>query len=289
VVEKTFQVQPGVHLTVATHGGEIRLSTSDDPVVRVVAKEHVRAGSDAEADAILQKLDLVIEQHGDEIVATSKYASDGGFHFGSWPPVQVDFVITAPRRASVDLRTAGGDIVVGDVDGPVVARTSGGEIELGKIGGEIDASTSGGNVRIDEGRANVRLSTSGGNISAGRVAGPAELRTSGGDIRVDEVENTLTAKTSGGSVRAIFKGALKGDCTLATSGGEVKATVGTGTGFRLEASTSGGEVNAAGLTITIDGGGQGKSRLSGAVNGGGPVLKLHSSGGDIVIASRKDA
>jgi hypothetical protein len=60
-------------------------------------------------------------------------------------------------------------------------------------------------------------------------------------------------------------------------------------GFQLDAATSGGDVNAAGLTITIDRGGQGKSSLSGAVNGGGPVLKLRSSGGDIVVASRKDA
>jgi hypothetical protein len=288
-VEKTFQVQPGVRLTVSTFGGQIKVVTSDDPVVKVVAKEHIRADSDAEADALLQKLELVIEQRGDEVVATAKYPSEMGFHFGSWPPVQVEFVITAPKRASVNLRTSGGDIGVGDLDGTVDARTSGGEIELGKIGGTIDASTSGGNMRIDEGRGEVKLSTSGGNISAGRVAGPTELKTSGGDIRIDEVDDTLTAKTSGGSVRAVFKGALKGDCTLSTSGGEVKATVGTGVGFHLDASTSGGEVSAGGLTITIDSGGPGKSHLSGSVNGGGPTLRLHSSGGDIVIASRKDA
>jgi DUF4097 and DUF4098 domain-containing protein YvlB len=134
----------------------------------------------------------------------------------------------------------------------------------------------------------VRLSTSGGNISAGRVAGPADLRTSGGDIRIDAAENTLAAHTSGGDVRAVFSGPLKGDCSLSTSGGEVRATVGQAAGFQLEASTSGGEVNAAGITITIDRGGLGKSTLSGSVNGGGPLLKLHSSGGDIVVASRKD-
>ena len=287
-VEKTFTVQAGVKLTVSTHGGEISVASSNDPVVKVVAKEHIRADSDVEADKILEKLELVIEQRGNEIVATAKYPSESGFHFGSWPPVSVDFVITTPRQASVDLRTSGGDITVGNIDGTVNARTSGGEIELGKIGGVIDAATSGGNMKIDEGLASVKLSTSGGNISAGRVAGPTELKTSGGDIRVDEADDVLTAKTSGGSVRAIFKGPLKGDCTLSTSGGAVKATVGSGAAFHLDASTSGGEVSAAGLTITIDSGGPGKSHLSGEVNGGGPNLRLHSSGGDITI-SRKDA
>ncbi len=288
VVEKSFQVQPGVNLTVSTSGGDIRVVPSSDSVVKVVAKEHIRAKSEEEADEVLQKLDLVIEQHGDSVVATASYKEGVGFHFGNWPPVQVDFIVTVPSRASVDLKTSGGDVVVGDLNGTVRAHTSGGEIALGKISDDIEASTSGGNVRLDEGRGNVKLSTSGGNISAGRVVGPADLRTSGGDIRIDSVENTLTAHTSGGDVRAVFAGPLKGDCSLSTSGGEVKATVGQGAGFQLDASTSGGEVNAAGLTITIERGGLGKSTLSGAVNGGGPVLKLHSSGGDIVVASRKD-
>jgi hypothetical protein len=98
------------------------------------------------------------------------------------------------------------------------------------------------------------------------------------------VENTLEAKTSGGDVSATFVGTLRGDSLLSTSGGRVKATVESKAAFQLDASTSGGGVEAAGFTITIDKGGVGKSRLSGAVNGGGPLLKLRSSGGDIVLS-----
>jgi hypothetical protein len=286
VVEKTFTVQPGVHLKVATSGGNIRIETSADPVVRVVAKEHIRAGSEAEADEALKKLDLTIEQSGDEVVATASYEGGMGFHFGSWPPVEVEFVITAPSSASAELKTSGGDESVGDLAGAVHARTSGGNIKLGSIGGDVDASTSGGNVGLAEGRGSVRLSTSGGNVTVDRIAGPAELETSGGDIRVDSVGNTLTARTSGGDVKAAFVGPLKGDCTLSTSGGEVKASVAKDAGFQLDASTSGGEVDAAGITITIDHGGIGRSSLSGQVNGGGPVLKLRSSGGDIKVVPR---
>ena len=65
-----------------------------------------------------------------------------------------------------------------------------------------------------------------------------------------------------------------------------KATVGKGAAFELDASTSGGEVDAAGITITIDHGGMGRSSLSGQVNGGGPLLTLRSSGGDIKVVTR---
>jgi hypothetical protein len=285
VVEKTFQVQPGVHLKASTSGGDVRITSSSGSVVTVVAKEHIRASSEAEADEVLKKLDLTIAQNGNEVVASASCGSSG-FHFGSWPPVQVDFLITVPVSASVELKTSGGDVVVGDLAGEVRAHTSGGDVKLGSIGGEIDASTSGGNVSLVEGRGNVRLSTSGGNVSVDHIVGTAVLKTSGGDIKIESVENTLMAETSGGDVKAGFKGALKGDCELSTSGGEVRATVSRDAAFHLDASTSGGEVNASGLTITIDRGGAGKSSLAGLVNGGGPLLKLRSSGGNIDVVTR---
>jgi hypothetical protein len=287
VVEKSFQVQPGVRLVASTSGGEIKVIESKDLAVRVVAKEHIRASDDAEADAILKNLDLRIEQVGNEVRATSTYNGQWGFHLSPWPPVEVDFLVYVPSSASVDVKTSGGDLLVGNIEGSVRAKTSGGEIKLGRIGSEIDASTSGGDVQLDEGRAATRLSTSGGTISVGRVAGPANLRTSGGDIRIDSVGDTVDAETSGGSVRAVFDGPLKGNCSLSTSGGEVKATVGSSVGLHLEARTSGGDANASGLTIRIDQGGPGKSTLTGDVNGGGPVLRLRSSGGDIDVISRK--
>jgi DUF4097 and DUF4098 domain-containing protein YvlB len=287
VVEKSFQVQPGVNLRVVTSGGWIQVVSSPDSVVKVTAKERITASSEAEADVVLQKLDLSIEQHGNGIEATASYKDGSFMHFGTWPPIEVDFIVTVPASTSVDLKTSGGDIEVGDLDGSVLVRTSGGGIKLGTIGGEIDAQTSGGNVELAEARAKVSLSTSGGDISAKRLDGPADLKTSGGDIQVGIAEGTLAAATSGGSVKAQLKGPLKGDCTLSTSGGEVKVTVDPSASFHLDASTGGGDVDAAGLTITIARGGMGKSSLSGDVNGGGPSLTLRSSGGSIKIAAHK--
>jgi hypothetical protein len=287
VVEKTFTVQPGGNLHVETQGGNVTVEPSNDSVVKIIAKEKIHASSDSEADEILKKLTLTMEQSGNAIFAEAKYEKMfSGFHMGSWPPVQVDFVVTVPASFATDLRTSGGDIIVGDLAGKVLAHTSGGDIKLGHIAADVDASTSGGNVSLVDGSGSVHLRTSGGNVFVGRAVGPTDLSTSGGDIKVDSVENTLHAGTSGGDVRAGLSGALKGDCVLSTSGGRVIATVDKGVGFHLDASTSGGDVEAGGLTITIERGGQGKSRLAGDVNGGGPLLKLRSSGGDVVVNTR---
>ena len=285
-VEKTFTVQPGGRLHVETQGGEIRVMPGTDSVVKITAREKIRADSDTEADDLLKKLELSLEQTGNDVSATSRYEQRlPGFHWGSWPPVQVDFIITVPASFATDLHTSGGGITIGDLNGKVNARTSGGGIHLGKIGADVDARTSGGSVTLDEAKGEVKLGTSGGNITVGKVAGPADLSTSGGSIKVDSVIGALHAATSGGNIRAGISGPLKDDCVLSTSGGSVRISIDKKAAFRLDASTSGGSVNAEGLTITLEKSNSSRSRLAGDVNGGGPLLKLRSSGGSIDLKS----
>jgi hypothetical protein len=284
VVEQSFPVSGAGSLHVETAGGTIRVVPASDQVVRVKAKQRIKADSEAEADEVLKKLALTIEQQGNDVRAVAKYESrSGGFHFGSWPPVQVDFEISVPAGFATDLHTAGGGITVGDLAGKASLRTSGGSITLGKMGGPVDARTSGGSIALAEARGPVELKTSGGNITAGRVAGPADLSTSGGSIKIESAEAQLQAHTSGGSIRAGINGALKDECTLSTSGGSVRVTLDKGAAFRLDASTSGGDVDAEGLTLTLEKGSRSRGRLAGAVNGGGPLLKLRASGGSISI------
>ncbi|MBI2512544.1 MAG: DUF4097 family beta strand repeat protein [Opitutae bacterium] len=283
-VEKTFTVQPGGKFTGTTQGGDIKVMTADVAEVRVIARQTIRADSDKEADALLQDLHFRLEQQGNDVVAEAKYErSNSGFHWKNWPPVTVDYTVTVPRTYDLDLGTSGGDVEVGSVKGTVKARTSGGDLKFAKIDGDLDGRTSGGNIRLDEGTAKAHLHTSGGDIVVNRAGGPTTVSTSGGNIELRSVEELLGANTSGGDIRAYITGPIKQDTELGTSGGQVVVHVKKDVGFKLDASTSGGDVDAEGLTITIEKGGMGKSKLVGSVNGGGPRLKLRSSGGDIKV------
>jgi Putative adhesin len=282
-VEKTFTVQPGGTLKVETQGGDIKVLTGPGNEVKVTATERINASSEAKADELLKQLELTIEQQGDNVTAKAKFADGAGWHGGNWPPVNVSFSIIVPARYNVDLNTSGGDIGVASINGRARLRTSGGNLKLERVDGEVDGGTSGGDINLQEGTANVKLNTSGGNIHVDRAGGEADLSTSGGDIVINSVQGRVKAGTSGGGVTASIAGALKGDCKLTTSGGTVTVTVDKAAAFDLKAHTSGGDVEAAGLTITIEKGGIGKSSLAGKVNGGGPQLYLGSSGGDIRI------
>lgn len=310
-VEKTFTVQPGGLLKATTQGGDIEVRSTDTHEVRVIARQTIDASSEAKADELLEQLALSMEQQGNEVICEAKYGERQRFRWNfSGQPVRVDFIVAVPKNfnadlktaqaeaqgkldaglfkatINLDLRTSGGDISVGDLNGEVKARTSGGDIKIAKIDGDLTAHTSGGDIYVREGTASAKLHTSGGNVRVERAGGRTEVSTSGGDIRLDEVKELVSARTSGGNIHAFITGPLTDDTELGTSGGDVVVNLRRDIGFQLDARTSGGEVDAEGLTITIDRGGVGKSRLVGTVNGGGPTLKLRSSGGNIDIRTK---
>lgn len=286
VVERSFAVSGTGHLYVDTEAGEIRVEPGDASTIQVSARQRIAASTEAEADELLQKLQLDFEQKGNDVRIVSRYERRiAAFRFGSWPPVKVDFVVKVPRAYTTELVTSGGAITVGSLDGKASARTSGGPIRFGRMGGAVSARTSGGNISLDGAHGAVELRTSGGHITVGEIDGPAELSTSGGSIRAESVAGAIRASTSGGSIRAGLSGPLTSDSHLSTSGGSVRLNLDSAAAFQLDASTSGGRVDAEGLTIRLDKGGS-RSRLAGAVNGGGPLVKLRSSGGGIEIRGR---
>ena len=281
-VEKVFTVSPDGSLHVSTQGGYVHLTVATGDKATVTAHERIRADSEAEADELLSKYTLTIEQNGSDISAISEHEHGLSWNWGP-APVTVNFDVAVPAKFMAEVKTSGGDITVTDRAGDLKLRTSGGNISMGNVTASIDARTSGGDIVLESASGEVELHTSGGDVKVGPIAGGSRIYTSGGTIRIKGTGAPMVAETSGGDITDDFSGPLKGDVTLSTSGGEVKVNIDPKSSFQLDASTSGGSVKAHGLTITIEDGGSGHSRLRGSVNGSGPMLKLHSSGGDIAV------
>lgn len=280
-LSKSFAVAPGGTLQVTTQGGDVRVESADVSEVKITARQVVKASTEKEADEKLAKLELRMEQRGNDVVAEAKYPRWSGW--GSMP-VRVDFLVTVPRQFHAELRTSGGDVAVGSLQGRLAAETSGGDIKAERIDGDVSATTSGGDILLREGTGKVAVETSGGDIRIERAGGPVDAHTSGGDITLHSAAARVNAQTSGGDVSAVLE-QVGADCTLGTSGGDVSVQVAKAAAFQLDAETSGGKVDASGLTLTIEGGAVGKHRLAGAVNGGGPRVSLRTSGGDITVRS----
>lgn len=285
-ITETFTVEPGGLASFSTQGGDIVVNTGASDQIHIVAKlVFPRANSDTEVDEIMAELDLTMEATDEGITVSSKPTKTTSSWFGgsNRRSVAVHLYATVPTDYRVDARTSGGDIEVTNLNGDVVARTSGGNIEVGHINGAVDLNTSGGNIAVDHAVGHVKAHTSGGNVRVEDAEGPVHASTSGGDVHIGRVVGELRATTSGGNIFARIEGPLEADTLLSTSGGNVTAHVDEAIGFELDARTSGGRVKAQGISIEIDSGGIGKSKLVGAVNGGGPTLKLRTSGGDLRV------
>jgi len=287
-VEKTFTVTPGGELSVETNGGAIELTRSSNSELHVTLHEHFRAGSDSEADEIAKKsLDLKLEQTGNGVTVKAKVENgDGSFwNMFSRSNVWVGVTVSVPDHYNAKLKTSGGGIQVEKLGGELYANTSGGGIDLGEISGKIQAYTSGGGIKLKEGDSDTKLSTSGGPIHVGKCRGNVDLNTSGGGIHVESASGQLHADTSGGGIEVHFDTALTGDSSLSTSGGGIEVSLPKDKGAHIDASTSGGGVRLSGLEVTIESGKLNSSSLKGNIAGGGPTLKLRTSGGGIHISA----
>lgn len=213
--------------------------------------------------------------------------------------------------------TSGGNITLRYADKEVNLRTSGGNIDILEVAGNVVASTSGGDVHVENTSGNVEVSTSGGDLVLRDIKGKLEAATSGGDIRAERLHADSRLKTSGGDieVRALMAG-----LEAATSGGNVDVEM-TLTDLKkphaLSLSSSGGDVDltipeklpakiyaeiyleerwgwgerydiSSDFPLKIErGDGERRSsryiRGEGEINGGGDLITLKTSAGNISI------
>jgi len=179
-------------------------------------------------------------------------------------------------KGTAQLETDGGNITVGEAGALVGVRTGGGQIDFGEVHGSVHAETGGGGVRVMY------------------VSGPMEVETSGGGICLTRVSNVVRAATGNGNITAWITPdsgdsshpvRLPGPSQLASGTGDIVVFLPRNLAATIEASVENGGPDrieadpALGLNVQpYDGG---PMHASGALNGGGALLKLRSVDGKI--------
>ena len=191
--------------------------------------------------------------------------------------------------------TGGGGINVGEASGDVVVETSGGGIEVGPTNGSIKAETRGGGISIGKTRGPVVAEAAGGGIEVDGSGGPVVVETSGGGIDVENAGGYIEARTRGGGITAELAVAdpdVDTHCTLETSGGNVtihlpadlQATVDAD--LRISGFPRRDYVITSDFPLEIKGEGTSRVTASGTINGGGDLIRLRTTNGDIEIKKR---
>jgi len=193
------------------------------------------------------------------------------------------------------LNTDGGNVDVNSA-GAAKIMTGGGCVTLWKSNGDADVRTGGGTIAMGEVYGSSRAETGGGNIRVGMSKGPVTASTGGGNIELWKLSRGAQAQTAAGGITAEFLGGKGsfGDSYLHTSAGDVVVYLSTAFSGSVRASSE----MASGrgiwsefpeLRITSESGDYGPKTMSaeGTLNGGGPMLKVRTTIGQIAFRRSK--
>lgn len=324
-IVRTYSVNSGGSLTIVSEFGAIDIQTAERNQVEVVVTKTIKARLLSQAaEEALADFEVTFADGASRVRIEGKFGKGRKHWQRKLNRLDIRFQVTVPKDYNVDLDTQGGNIKVDDLDGTVRAHTSGGSLRFGKItdtvwgrtsggsiklvscGGPVDLKTSGGSVEVGDVTADVRAQTSGGSLRFGRIHGSIWGRTSGGSIRVtdckagvdvhtsagniklERVSGLVNAKTSAGSIRAFLTNQPQGECSFRTSAGSVTITLIPDIAVDVDAETSAGSVSTDFVVTSFIQGKVPRNRLKGSINGGGPLLKLHTSAGSIRLQKASD-
>ena len=280
-INKSFTVAPGGQLIMDTARGSIEVRGSTGNRVDIEVIRTAKTSDSDKAKEIFGYLRFDFKQTGNDVIIKGIKTTDSSKKLNK---LRVKFILSVPENYNVDLKTSGGSISVDDLEGTVDIQTSGGSLDLNNIKGPVTGKTSGGSISIGTVNGNVKVNTSGGSIRIDNAYGTVNAHTSGGGITVNEVMGTIQADTSGGSVKAYISEQPKGDCRLKTSGGSITVYLAENVALNVDAGTSGGSIHTD-FPVTLKGK-ISKRELKAQINGGGPELYLHTSGGSIYIKKK---
>jgi hypothetical protein len=220
-----------------------------------------------------------------------------------------DWIEVGNVGGDASLQTGGGRITIHSVKGKINASTGGGDMVIisGMQGAVLEAG--GGNIQVKQVGGKLKVSTGGGNIDLGDIGGPVEIETGGGSIRLASAKGPVRAETGAGRIElngissaraetgvggiiAKFTASSsdRTDSVLETSAGDITVYISPNVSISVRASidlANGHKIQSdfSDIRVTTSGEwpGTGSASAEGKLNGGGPVLKLRTSTGDIKI------
>jgi DUF4097 and DUF4098 domain-containing protein YvlB len=207
----------------------------------------------------------------------------------------------------IALHTGGGSIEVQHANGKIIAGTGGGSVEIVSAAQSASIETGGGGIEVRQCGGKVKVSTGGGSVDLGDIGGGAEIQTGGGSIRLTSAKGPVEARTGGGGielygvpsaraetgaggiiVKLVKTGTPPSDSRLETAAGDITVYIAADVAVSVRASVDLGNghhitSDFADIHVKSEGDQWGPRTLNaeGNLNGGGAVLKVRTTTGDI--------
>lgn len=237
-----FRVSRAPNITVHTISGDIEVVHNpgiDGVQVDLFAK---REFSLWPGSSNFDDYRIIIQKKGShEIIATvedkrSRQSARSG-------DIEFTFLVQVPRRASLNLRSAHGEILAEGVEGQHYIQNHAGDLRIDRVRGEVRAVSTAGNIELNELQGSIYAKTISGNILAIDNRGEIRLRTTSGNIRTLDISGILVAASTSGNITSEL---------LEVSQGIFMETVTGNIDLKLPAEI-GYDIEAQGLNFNFDG------------------------------------
>ncbi len=198
------------------------------------------------------------------------------------------FVLKVPRKVILDnIQTSNASVRVESITGNSRLKTSNGSVRVWGVDGNLEATTSNASIEVGKFRGAADLRTSNGRIKADGVRGAFAAHTSNASIDADVAEleagRQLVLESSNGSISLSLDAIRGNDIRVSTSNSSINVRVPSDVHADLKASTSNGNITSDVEMTTNQ---MSKTRVSGKLNGGGPLMELTTSNGNVRILKR---
>ncbi len=227
LLDETYSFQPGDTLALSNTNGSVTIGTWDRSEIRVEAVKKVRHRDEDRAQEVMDQLLIEIEQSAGRIDIETRYPKFGDSWLSGWNvSANVEYTITVPQQADLDVSTVNGKVAVVGVRGRLDVRTTNGGIRIDDAGGTVQAKTTNGGIDAELHQ-----------IDAGE---DLSFRTTNGSITVslpEEIQATLTARTTNGSIKTDFPVQVVGKMSRTRIEGEIN-----GGGGKLDLKTTNGGI-----------------------------------------------
>jgi beta-lactamase regulating signal transducer with metallopeptidase domain len=250
--DRTLSVSGTAQLEVSTGSGNIHITHGSGNQIHIHGRIHVKHG-DSEEQARKIAADPPIEQSGDTIRVGQRHEN--------WRGISIDYQIEAPAGTRLTANSGSGDIDDEGVGENAKLETGAGNISATSLEGAFIVKTGSGNI--------VAKQTGQGDVVA---------ETGSGDIELKDIHGSFRGHTGSGNIKA--SGTPSASWALESGSGDIELWTGNAP-LTLDASTGSGSVTSEHEMMvqgTFD-----HHHIRGALNGGGPTIRVQTGSGDIKI------
>lgn len=240
--DRTVALPAGQGLHIESKFGEVKVRGAAQRDVVIHATIHTAAGSPNEASDLANKVRIQVDQNASGVSIRTIYPErDGWFNFKN-TSYSVNFDITYPESAHLEIRNEFGEVGVSECKGGARIVNGHGALSVRNGKGIQNLENSFGSVEIAGNDGDVTIGNSNGAITISDVTGRVNVRDRFGRITVTKAGQGATIVNNNGAVTLTDAG---GTSTITNSFGAITAT---GVRGDLTAKGSNGALDAHNVT-----------------------------------------